>query len=284
MVIDSVFQPLEHELWAMLEADIKAGEYSFFVASGLSATAGLLTGTQLAKRMIEKLYPRTVDPVARFRTRFGYSGALDLPVVSQLIEDRFNREKLIRFLTSCTDWNVQPYYEHNFLRLLAIEIGGPPRKALRIITTNFDDLLERSLSSNREVIVTHDQYNLARDYEPWVLKIHGCIKTHPIDTIRITTKDLNRPLENWKRAALQSCLDRRGLVVIGYGATDIHIKRTVVRAIQEAERETYWVSLGTPPRQILNALSRRGGRYLQMDAISFFRNLGMGENDLRQQV
>jgi len=284
MVRDSVFQPLEDELWAMLEADIKAGEYAFFVASGLSATAGLLTGTQLAERMIEKLYPRIVDPVARFKANFGHSGTLDLPVVSQLIEDRFGRERLIRFLTSCTDWNVQPYYEHNFLRLLAIEIGGPPRKALRIITPNFDDLLERSLSSNREVIVTHQQYDLVRDYEPWVLKIHGCIKTQPVDTIRITTADLNRRLENWKRAALQSCLDRRGLVVIGYGATDIHIKRIVVRAIQEAERETCWVSLGPPPRQILNALSRKGGRYLQMNAISFFRKLGMGENDLNQQA
>jgi len=283
MLRDKVFQPLEEELWAMREADIKAGEYAFFVASGLSATSGLLTGTQLAGRMIEKLYPRTMDPVAKFKSSFAHSGTLDLPVVTQLIESRYGRERLIRFLTNCINWNVQPSYVHNFLRLLAIEIA-PRGKALRVITPNYDSLIERSLPMDREVIVLREQYAQIRDNEPWVFKIHGCIRTQPVDTIRITTTDLNRRLENWKRTALQSCLDRRGLVVIGYGATDIHVKPIIVRAIQEAEKETYWVSPGTPLLQILNALSRKGGRYLQMDAITFFRNLGMGENDLSQQV
>lgn len=265
----------------MLEADIKAGEYAFFVASGLSATSGLLTGTQLAERVIKKLYPRTKDAVTRFKNSFAHSGTLDLPVVTQLIESRYGRERLIRFLTSCTNWNAQPSYVHNFLRLLAIEIA-PRGKPLRVITTNYDTLLERSLPIDREVIVLREQHSQARDNEPWVFKIHGCIRTQPVDTIRITTADLNRCLENWKRTALQSCLDRRGLVVIGYGATDIHIKRIVVRAIQQAEKETYWVSPGAPPLQTINALSRKDGRYLQMDAIPFFKNLGMGEDDLSQ--
>lgn len=283
MLSDKVFEPLEEELWAMLEADIKAGEYAFFVASGLSATSGLLTGTQLAERMIEKLYPRTMNSVTRFKNSFAYSGALDLPVVTQLIESRYSRERLIRFLINCTNWNAEPSYVHNFLRLLAIEIA-PRGKPLRVITTNYDSLIERSFPVDREVIVLREQHSQARDNEPWVFKIHGCIRTQPVETIRITTADLKRRLENWKRAALQSCLDRRGLVVIGYGATDIHVRRIIIRAIKEAPKETYWISQETPSLHIINTLSRKNGRYLQMDAITFFRNLGMGEGGLSQQV
>lgn len=276
----------EKEEWGMLSTLIQAGEYAFFVASGLSTKAGLPTGVELAKRMIEKLYPRIANPdaaVTAFRRRFEYEAELDLPVVTQMIEGAYNRGRLISHLRKCTEWNVDPSSIHDFFRLLAFKIE-PSGKALRIITTNFDELLEHSLPPSREVIVTDEQYRMVREDEPWVLKVHGCIRTRPIDTIKITTTDLRRQLETWKRTAIQSILALRGLIVIGYGATDIHIKRIVISAIQQSVRETYWVSLGEPSRQVFNALSRKGGRYLQMDAITFFRNLGMGENDLSQQV
>lgn len=270
----SVYAPLEEEEWGMLAEDLKAGEYAFFIASGLSREAGLPTGTELAERMIQKLYPNTTDPIARFRRNFNYSGTLELPVVTHLIENRFGRRRLIRFVTSCTNWNVQPSYVHQFFRLLALEIR-PRGKGMRIITPNYDNLLEHSLPPGSEVIVLPEQYNQVREPEPWVLKIHGCIRTQPIDTIRITTRDLSRRLEYWKRDATNVCLSRRGLIVIGYGATDIHVKRIINRAIRKADKEAYWISIGEPPRQIINSLSNKGGRYLQMDATTFFKKLGM---------
>lgn len=272
---------LEEEEWGMLSTRIQAGEYAFFVASGLSTTAGLPTGAELAKKMIEKLYPNPATAVALFRKRFGYQGELDLPVVTELVEEKYGRERMIRHLISCvTRWNPAPSSTHNFFHLLALKIE-PSGKAMRIITTNFDELLERSLPASREVIVTDEQYRMGivREDEPWVLKVHGCIRTQPIDTIRITTTDLRKPLETWKRTAVQSILALRGLIVIGYGATDIHIKRIIVAAIRQSVRETYWVSLGEPSRQVFNALSAKDGKFLKMDAMTFFKKLGMEENN-----
>ena len=188
---------------------------------------------------------------------------------------------MIRHLISCvTRWNPAPSSTHNFFHLFALKIE-PSGKAMRIITTNFDELLERSLPVSREVIVTNEQYRMGivREDEPWVLKRHGCIRAQPIDTIRITTTDLRKPLEAWKRTEVQSILALRGLIVIGYGATDIHIKRIIVSAIRKSVNETYWISLGEPPRQVLNALSVKNGKFLQMEATTFFESLGMEENN-----
>ncbi len=275
---NDVRRPLEVEDWGILASDIKAGHYALFVASGLSSEAGLPMGAELARSMIRQLYPSSTDPISLFRRRFNYDGELDLPVITQLIQDRLSRAKLIRYLVNCTNWNVQPYYTHQFLKLLALETGQRG-KALRIVTTNFDSLLERSLPSGREVIVAPEDYRQVREDEPWVLKIHGCIKKQPAATIRITRTDLARCLRPWKKTAVKDCLHRRGLIVIGYGATDIHVKRIVLSAIQQADREAYWVSPGEPDQQVINALSARNGKLLSMDAMTFFKNLGMMEEN-----
>jgi len=284
MTSNNICKPLEDEEWGMLSTSIQAGEYAFFVASGLSVTAGLPTGTELAKRMIEKLYPRIQDEgeaVTAFRKRFKHQGDLDLPVVTEFMEKAYGREKLIRYLISCTKWNLEPAPIHDFFRLLALKME-PSGKALRIITTNYDELLERSLPSSREVIVTNEQYRGVREDEPWVLKVHGCIKTQPSNTIRVTTTDLKKRLEDWKRTAIQSILALRGLIVIGYGATDMQVKRILVSAIQQTVRETYWVSLGDPPAEVLAALNTKNGKFLKIDAMTFFDNLGMAENNQLQ--
>jgi hypothetical protein len=278
MTNSDVQRPLEEEEWGILASDIKAGHYAFFVASGLSSEAGLPMGAELARSMIKQLYPSSPEPISSFRRRFNYDGELDLPVITQLIQDRLSRAKLIRYLVNCTNWNVQPHITHQFLKLLALETGQRG-KALRIVTTNFDSLLELALPSGREVIVMPEDYRQVREDQPWVLKIHGCIKKQPATTIRITTADLARRLRPWKKDAVKDCLHRRGLIVIGYGATDIHVKKIVLSAIQQADREAYWVSPREPDQQVINALSAKNGKLLSMNAMAFFKNLGMEENN-----
>lgn len=269
-----VHKPLEEEEWGMLAEALKAGEYAFFVASGLSKEAGLPTGSELAERMIGKLYPNVSDPVEKFRLNFNHSGSLELSVVTQLIEERYGRDKLMRFLSNCVNWSVQPARVHKFITLLALEITSRER-GLRIITPNYDSLIEYSLPQDSDVIVLPEQYTQVHEPRPWVVKIHGCIRLRPMQTIRITKADLSLRLEPWKRRAMRDCLARRGLVVIGYGATDIHVKRIINESIRQAEKESYWVSMGKPPLQIINSLAYKRGRYIQMDATSFFKNTGI---------
>lgn len=278
---EEVFKQLEEIEWALLAAAMKAGDYAFFIASGLSKEAGLLTGNEMAEKLIQ-IHVHSANPVQKFRETHSYDGALELPIVAQFIENTIGRGKLIKYLRDSINWNVSPAYVHNFIKLLVLSISERD-KALRIITTNYDTLIEDSIPPRRDVFVSEEQYRETHDTRPWVLKVHGCIVTNPEETIRITQIDLSQPLESWKQEAIEECLRRKGLIVIGYGATDIHVSRTINEAIQKANNPSYWISKGMPPEEVLRSLSEKNGRFIQMDAKDFFINARMIDQNNNMQ-
>ena len=270
MSYEDVFKQLEEVEWGVLAEDMRAGEFAFFIASGLSHEAGLPIGSELAERMIRKLHIHAYDPVLKFKETHNYSGELDLPNVTQLIEDTLGRQTLIRFLRNSTNWEVDPAYVHQFIKLLALSMRDID-KAIRLITTNYDTLIEDSLEPRRDVFVLEEHYKEgAHEARPWVLKLHGCIKTNPQETIKITQNDLSQPLASWKQEAIEECLLRKGLIVVGYGATDIHVSPIINEAVRKANKPSYWISTGQPPEEVIKSLAESKGRFIPMDAKTFF--------------
>jgi hypothetical protein len=269
MSYEDVFKELKEKEWAILAAAMKAGDYAFFVASGLSKEAGLLTGGEVAEKLIQ-IHLHAVDPVQKFRDTHNFGGSLDLPIVAQLLENEIGREKLIKFLRKSINWDVAPAPVHKFITLISLSMKERD-KAIRVITTNYDTLVEDSLPPRRDVFVLEEHYREeAHEARPWVLKVHGCIRTSPQETIKITQTDLSQPLEPWKQEAIGECLHRKGLIVVGYGATDIHVSRIINDAIRKATESSYWISTGRPPEKVITSLAERKGRYIPMDAKTFF--------------
>jgi len=285
MTYEDVFRELEEVEWGLLATGMKAGHYAFFIASGLSKEAGLPTGNELSEKLIRNIHVRAAEPIQKFRETHNCNGALDLPIVTELIERKEGREKLIQLLRDAIPWDVDPHYVHGFLKLIALEMKER-QKAIRIITTNYDTLIEDSLPPKREVIVLEDQYIKAEDARPWVLKIHGCINTNPNETIKITQTDLEQPLDPWKQKLIEHCLRGKGLIIVGYGATDIYVSKTINDAIQTSRNPSYWISTSEPPEEVLRSLFEGKGRFIQMDAKSFFKTARLiGHNgDIENQT
>ena len=269
MSYEDVFKQLEESEWAILAAAMKAGDYAFFVASGLSKEAGLPTGSEVAEKLI-RIHLHADNPVEKFRKTHNFSGVLDLPIVAQLLENEIGREKLIKFLRNSINWDAAPANVHKFITLISLSMKERD-KAIRIITTNYDTLVEDTFRFRRDVFVLEDHYREeAHEARPWVLKVHGCIRTNPQETIKITQTDLSQPLEPWKQEAIAECLHRKGLIVVGYGATDIHVSRIINDAIRRASESSYWISTGQPPEEVIKSLAERKGRFIPMDARTFF--------------
>jgi len=275
MSYERVLEPLQEEDWAILAAAMKAGAYAFFVASGLSREAGLPTGAEAAEELI-RIHVHADDPIKEFREIHDLDGPLELPIVAQLLERQIGREKLIRFLRHSVNWDVSPAPVHRFITLLSLSMKERD-KAVRVVTTNYDTLIEDSLPPRTDVFVLEEHYTQgAHEARPWVLKLHGCIRTSARETIRITQSDLAQPLESWKQDAMWECLQRKGLIVVGYGGTDIHVSRMISDAIQKAPERSYWVSTGQPPEDVITSLARSEGRLISMNATAFFRTAKCG--------
>lgn len=269
MSYEDVFKQLMESEWAILAAAMKAGDYAFFVASGLSKEAGLPTGSEVAEKLIQ-IHLHADDPIKKFRETHNFNGILDLPIVAQLLENEIGREKLIKFLRNSINWDAAPANVHKFITLISLSVKERD-KAIRIITTNYDTLVEDSIPPRRDVFVLEEHYREeAHEARPWVLKVHGCIRTNPQKTIKITQTDLSQPLEPWKQEAIGECLHRKGLIVVGYGATDIHVSQIISDAIRKANEPSYWISTGKPPEEVIKSLAERKGRFIPMDAKTFF--------------
>lgn len=270
---------LSEQGWGLLQTNLRAGDYAFFVGAGCSRGAGLPGGPELARRMASKLYPSIAsdeDALCRFRQDYSFDGPFSLQGVADIIDAQFDRKTLIRYLRNCTVWRADPTSVHYGLDLvsMAVQQTGWP---LRIITPNYDTLTSDALQPRVGVVVTETDYHQATDDSPWVFKIHGCIDNDTERSIVITSEDLQQQLPAWKVKAVDYCVRGRGLLIIGYGAGDSHLNDVIVETIVRAgyDREPYWVSPRPPPPEIQEVLEHNGGRHLPITAEAFFKRTGI---------
>ena len=218
---------------ADLGAALSAGECVLFVGAGLSRGAGLPDWTELIERLAADLH---VKPPARF-------DYLDL---AQWYRERFGRDALARavgdtFHHACAA--LRPTLAHYLLLSLPLKI---------IITTNYDNLLERALAGLKHyptrVLRQEDVPHTGSGLGVHVVKLHGDA-AHP-DEIVITRDDYDEFFQRRPAMALllEGLLLNRTFFFVGYGLKDPNFRQVysrITRMLAEASRPAYATTFET---------------------------------------
>lgn len=261
----------------------KKGKYTLFIGAGLSRESGIKTSSEIIKDLKRKIYKRyhagekaskkKIDEWIGKQKWFKgpsnkYSAVLDKYFPNKgLRKDYFNR--LIK--------GKKPNNGHRYLAniISAGYIGN-------IFTTNFDRLIERSLSQAEldPMVVNHqsDLKGFSIENKINVLKLHGDYLYDNIANIAPETKSLN---ENMK-AKLQATLENRGLIIIGYSGNDESIKSLLIELIRKEKfliYGLYWgirkeAEINRNMEEIISLASKKGSNFFKIRcAGQFFTDL-----------
>jgi hypothetical protein len=119
--------------------------------------------------------------------------------------------------------SAKPGYAHRVLAHLMLE------GAIDILTTNWDNCIERGSGEEHLPTVTND-HELADVTPPWILKVHGCA-SRP-DSLLVTSDHLANP-PKWVREQTHARLGSAVVVFIGLGDVAPYVKQRIEEAIEE---------------------------------------------------
>ena len=263
-----------HSLAVSLQANW--GVYAVLIGSGVSRAAGIPTGWEVTIDLIRKLAAvhnkaPNPDPETWLRSKLGiepdYSDLLD-----QLAKTPNERQQLLREYWEPTkdegdERGTEPTAAHHAIAALAA------RGFIRvIITTNFDRLMERALSTagvEATVLSTEDQI---RGAQPLihigccVLKVHG---DYHDTRIRNTAAELAEYPEETNRL-LDRVFDEFGLVVCGWsGDWDPALREALERA-PSRRYTTYWTTRSRPSDVAERLIAHRSAETIVIESADTF--------------
>lgn len=119
--------------------------------------------------------------------------------------------------------SATPGYAHRVLAHLMLE------GAIDVLTTNWDNCIERSSGEEQLPTVTNE-HDLAALTPPWVLKVHGCA-SRP-GSLLVTTDHLANP-PKWVREQTHARLGSAVVVFIGIGDVAPYVKQRITEAIAD---------------------------------------------------
>ncbi|MBU7013087.1 MAG: SIR2 family protein [Theionarchaea archaeon] len=211
-----------------LTESLKKGECVLFVGAGLSK--GLPQWKDLIKPLAEEL---------------GVSTKNDPRIIASWYENKFGRKTLEENIVSQLQKDVPLPKSHTILARL-------PLKA--IITTNYDNLLERALSKRKVTKIIYDkQAPFAGADQIQLIKMHGDIEDP--STIVITKKDYDQYSENHKALVthLLGLLISSNLLFVGFSLEDPnfdHIYMQIKSLFGESKRKSYAIFKNPPEFEV----------------------------------
>lgn len=119
--------------------------------------------------------------------------------------------------------SAKPGYAHKVLAHLMLE------GAIDVLTTNWDNCIERGAGEERLPTVTND-HDLADVSPPWVLKVHGCASKP--DSLLLSSGHLENP-PTWVQEQTHARLGSAVVVFMGIGDVAGYVKRRIAEAIHE---------------------------------------------------
>jgi hypothetical protein len=206
-----------------LEQALRARECVIFAGAGLSSGAGLPDWTSLARRLSDDLGIRLDD-------RLNY---LDL---AQWYRERFGADELADVIRRTYTTAAHPTLAHYLLMSLPVR---------HVLTTNYDDLLERALSALKRhpVKVVHqaDVARTGRD-DVFVVKLHG--DADRPEEIIVTRDDYDEFFDRRPAMALllEGLLLNQTFFFVGYGLRDPNFRQLhsrIARMLREARRPAF---------------------------------------------
>lgn len=256
------------------------GVYALLLGSGLSRSAGIRTGWEIVLDLLGKLAATTdQEPGADLELWYveNYHEAPDYSkLLDALAKTPSERQQLLRPYFEPNDQEreeglKQPTMAH---RAIAWLVSRGYVKV--IVTTNFDQLMEKALQDEGvtpTVLSTLDQIQGALPLvhiDCCIFKVHGDY-TDP--RIRNTESELAEYPSEYNDL-LDKILDEYGLVVCGWSAEwDQALREAMFRAVSR-RFTTYWATRGELTDQAQRLTNHRGAQIIQIhDADSFFRDV-----------
>ena len=234
-----------------------------FVGAGASMgepdEKGLPTGWGLGQILKQSFAEEEVD--------------LSLEKLAEFLEAKYGRNPVITKVSDVISAVEKPVRTHHLLAEMANRI---------VVTTNYDDLLEKSLSAagKEHVKITSDFDLINLDQNAIkVFKIHGCINT-PSDDYILTEKDY---YEKFLLSAklyvdlLKSWLTTHTCLFIGYGLHDVNLKHLFFeisgRLTVEQTKGRYFAVQFKPAPEEVTVWEKRGFHIVDRDQNAFLEEL-----------
>lgn len=238
--------------------ELHKGNVVLFCGAGISISdGGIPSSSQLARELAQ-------------RANLGDVGSMSLPEVAQAYELVMGTQSLIAYVTERVD---DPRY--SLLRAHRL-IAALPFK--RIITTNWDNLLEEALRQARKPfvkVVRDSEVPFTDDEKVLLIKLHGSAEQK--DTIVITGDDYYNVFARLPQVAnlVQSFFATKTLLFLGYGLADEDFKRLymeVVRHLGKHKRRAYAVQLNPTPLTV-KYWEQKNVQVIAADATAFLESL-----------
>ena len=210
-----------------LEDSLLAGECVLFVGAGLSRGAGLPDGNELIARLTADL---NLKP----------GGRIDYHDLAQWYRERFGPPTLANVINrTFSDPSCRPLPTLAHYLLMALPVR-------HVITTNYDDLLERALAAMKrhpvKVVQQEDVALTGQGGGVFVVKLHGDI-AHP-EEIVLSRDDYDEFFERRPAMALllEGLLLNQTFFFVGYGLRDPNFRQIyarIARMLREARRPAF---------------------------------------------
>ena len=256
------------------------GVFALLLGSGLSRSAGILTGWEITLDLIRRValakgITEQADWAAWYHQEFkedpNYSGLLEeistspderRAILNSYIEPTADDRANARKLPTPAHFAVADLVAAGFIRV--------------IITTNFDRLLENALRDRgvEPTVVTSTDALLGAEplthSKCFILKLHGDYKDA---RIRNTDQELSAYSPEYD-ALLDRILDEHGLVVCGWSGEWDHALRAAILRSPNRRFQTFWAARGAVGTGAQEIVDLRKARVITVtDANGFFTRL-----------
>jgi len=241
-----------------LREQLPKGNVVLFCGAGVSISEGGLPGAgQLAQELAQ-------------RAGLGDVSGSTLPDVAQDYELELEHHSLIAYLCERIDRpQYTPLRSHRLIAALPFK---------RIITTNWDRLLEQAFAQARRplsVIVRDVDVAYVDQEKPLLIKLHGSIQQR--DTLVVTGDDYHEVFERLPEVTnlVHGYFATQTVLFLGFSLADEDFKRLyreVVRSLGEHKRRAYAVQLDPDPITV-KYWERKNVAVINADATAFLEAL-----------
>ena len=196
-----------------------------FVGAGVSRNSGLPSWQELVKVFAKKLGIN--------KSCFSSEETLQIP---QIFYDEFSKIKYYEILQEVFEGTYEPNSIHKTLKKMNIS---------HIITTNYDELIEKELNESREYDVIGKEEELAYSKSTkMIIKMHGDMKYR---NVVLKQEDYDNYEENFPLIStyVKSLFTTNTIMFIGYSLNDVNVKnimKWISNILNEDFRKVYLVT------------------------------------------